>query len=941
MADNKRTVYWTAGQPPVEIDEKDILLTLTAEDYYEIKRTGTITLPNNIRYIPSRFFINMKNLKYIKLPESLEYIGDLAFRNTSLQKVIFPASLKGMGYGVFTESDIEDVNLSHTNLVYLGGTAFDECSKLKNVILPDSLEILKEHTFSDTSALTHIKLPNNLKMIDVSCFYGSNIERIDLPADLKVLADRAFAFCPNLTSVIVPEGVVRIENAVFKACKNLHEIFLPSTVNYLDNSAIIDCKNLKYLFYNGSKENLISILWDPKTLISNLEDENVQVVPYSTPESISFLDDIVLDEKLQLNEYNYNKNGLAISKTGTLMGCRRDVTSVIIPNNVTSIGKHAFAFCRSLTSIKIPTSVTNIGNWAFNCCINLTNITIPISVTSIGDYAFNCCNNLKDVYYSGNRSDWEKIEIGNDNYELLTANIHYENSKYDWLDDIVLDENKKLTEKNNIKEAFDFEYDDNGLYIEDDALIACMSLATDVSIPDTVTIIGDGAFYSCLNLTNVTIPNSVKTICEEAFYRCASLPNIRIPDSVTNIESYAFCECYDLKTVTIGIGLKTIESGAFWDCEKLTDVYYAGNKSDWEEIRIGEHNDFLLEATIHYNNDYGWLDDIILDENKPSKRKSKLLTEKIAPKDDLDISKDGTLLRECTTNATSVIIPDSVKIIGNWAFFNCDNLTNITIPDSVTSIGSFAFCGCSKLTNITIPISVRSIGYNAFKNCNNLKDVYYSGSRSDWEEIGIDKINYYLLSANIHFLNDKYNWLDDIVLDEKLQEKIVKKDNQYQVQSEKGRNMGTYKTKKEAEKRLNQIEYFKHLNEKVEKHDTLNPKLFDENNHLKKEVRDKVLDIVDEFVSGLQEDGVKINIKDIIIVGSNASYNYNDQSDVDVHIRVDTKSLDCPDNLYPLLYSAYRSIFNKKFDINFYGIPVELYIETIDEEPEVVEDEKE
>lgn len=290
------------------------------------------------------------------------------------------------------------------------------------------------------------------------------------------------------------------------------------------------------------------------------------------------------------------------------------------------------------------------------------------------------------------------------------------------------------------------------------------------------------------------------------------------------------------------------------------------------------------------------------------------------------------------------------------------------------------------------------------------------------------------------------------IYEESLQEKIVKKGNQYQVQSEKGRNMGTYKTKKEAEKRLNQIEYFKHinetiekqddveyqgytivhfpytwtyqdttwdvdgwiiespyyleikgqrhylplypedesgndlsfktleevknyidkylvtdkvklvikhrdevhaevkdefrndldesLNEKAEKHSTLNPKLFDENNQLKPEVHDKILEIVDEFKKGLEEDGIKINIKDIIIVGSNASYNYNDQSDVDVHIRVDTKSLDCPDNLYPLLYSAYRSIFNKKFDISFYGIPVELYIETIDEEPEVIEDEQ-
>lgn len=125
------------------------------------------------------------------------------------------------------------------------------------------------------------------------------------------------------------------------------------------------------------------------------------------------------------------------------------------------------------------------------------------------------------------------------------------------------------------------------------------------------------------------------------------------------------------------------------------------------------------------------------------------------------------------------------------------------------------------------------------------------------------------------------------------------------------------------------------VNEDIEKHDNLNPKLFDENNHLKPEVHDKIIEIVNEFINGLKEDGIKINVKDIKLVGSNCSYNYNKDSDLDVHIVADTKSLECPDDLYPLLYSAYRSIWNSKLDIDFYGIPVELYVETIDDEIDV------
>ena len=118
------------------------------------------------------------------------------------------------------------------------------------------------------------------------------------------------------------------------------------------------------------------------------------------------------------------------------------------------------------------------------------------------------------------------------------------------------------------------------------------------------------------------------------------------------------------------------------------------------------------------------------------------------------------------------------------------------------------------------------------------------------------------------------------------------------------------------------------INEDIEKHTTLNPKLFNEDNSLKKEVHEKILEIVEEFVNDLSTDEVEFNISDIVLIGSNVSYNYTKDSDLDVHIIADTKNLKCPENLVNALYSAYRSLFNKKFDIEFYGIPIELYVET-------------
>ena len=119
------------------------------------------------------------------------------------------------------------------------------------------------------------------------------------------------------------------------------------------------------------------------------------------------------------------------------------------------------------------------------------------------------------------------------------------------------------------------------------------------------------------------------------------------------------------------------------------------------------------------------------------------------------------------------------------------------------------------------------------------------------------------------------------------------------------------------------------LEEDIEKHEELNPKLFNDNT-LKSEVKDKMLEIVDEFTAKLAEDKIEIKVEDILFLGSNASYNYTKDSDIDLHIIADPKELACSEEVSTALYSAYRSLFNNKLDIDFYGIPVELYVETPD-----------
>lgn len=119
---------------------------------------------------------------------------------------------------------------------------------------------------------------------------------------------------------------------------------------------------------------------------------------------------------------------------------------------------------------------------------------------------------------------------------------------------------------------------------------------------------------------------------------------------------------------------------------------------------------------------------------------------------------------------------------------------------------------------------------------------------------------------------------------------------------------------------------YESLDEDIEKHDILNPVLFD-GEELKPEIKEAIQKIVDEFLNELSEDEIGFLLKDIVLLGSNASYNYNKDSDLDVHLIVDSNQLQCPKELQDKLYSAYRSIFNKNYDINIKGIPVEIFVE--------------
>ena len=337
------------------------------------------------------------------------------------------------------------------------------------------------------------------------------------------------------------------------------------------------------------------------------------------------------DVKFEYNELHYriiNHNSVLLvqhdshkSLSGELV-----IPSTVRYNDATyyvvGIGYEAFYKCTGLTSVTIPNSVKVIKDEAFRSCYSLSSITLPDGITNLSSNAFD------NTHYYNNEANWENGVLYIGKYLVATIEMpHY-------------------SIKKGTKYIASYAFRGN-------------NMLRSITIPNSVTSIGEGTFAYCKSLTTVTIPNSVTSIGERAFYGCSGLTSpvynahcfaymptsykgaYIIPEGIKQIAGGAFDGCSGLRSVIIPNSVTSIGDGAFWACDGLT----------------------------------------------------------------------------------SITIPNSVTSIGFQAFYYCTGLTSITIPNSVTSIGRFTFEGCTGLTSVTIPNSVTSIGDGAFWTCSGLTSV--------------------------------------------------------------------------------------------------------------------------------------------------------------------------------------------------------------------------
>ncbi len=612
----------------------------------------------------------------------------------------------------------------------------------KNIVIPSTYKNLP---------VTSIK--------DHAFYHNSSLESITIPNSITTIGDYAFSGA-LFTNVTIPDSVISIGYYAFGGCYTLVEVYNLSSLNILESSE--DNGHI------GAYAKVIHTSLEEESILETVND----YIFMTWEEKYYLMGYVGNDNELALPE-NYNGNNYEIYQYA--FDERNDITKVIIPDSVTSIGRYAFYDCDSLTSVTIGDSVISIGYSAFSGCSSLKSITIPDSVTSIKNDAFFNCRALTEINFNATTMN----DLSDDNHVFADAGR--------------AGNGIKITIGKNVTKIPDFLFCPDGYYTSYSPMI----ISVEFEEGSVCESIGMAAFAHCTSLTSITIPNSVTAIGNYAFDDCYKLVEVYnlssliielgsenngyvgyyakvvytsleeksiletvndyifmtredkyylmgyvgeekeliLPDNYNGsnyeIYKYSFYERDDITKINIPYGVTAIGYKAFLGCKSLTSISIPNSVTSIGYDAFDATFQHPKSQEVHISDIVSWCN-ISFGNEKSNPLfyanslyvNNEMVTNLVIP----DTVKEIKGYAFCGNSFTNITIPNSVTSIGDYAFYDCTSLKSITIGNSVTSIGSGAFSDCKLLKSVTIGDSVTLIGGGAFSYCKSLTSVTIGNS---------------------------------------------------------------------------------------------------------------------------------------------------------------------------------------------------------------------
>ena len=593
----------------------------------------------------------------------------------------------------FSYTDLTSVTIP-ARVTSVGEEAFAGCTGLTeiNVAEGNTVYVSENGVLFDQAKTTLLvypagkpeseyAFPESVTTIGASAFWCcDNLTDITIPSSVTAIGASAFYGCGGLTDITIPNSVTVIDNSAFAACSSLTGITIPSSVTIIGNDAFFGCSSLTSVKIPDSVISIgDSAFYGCESLTDITISNSVMNIGYGVFDGCSSLTSVTIPESVT------NIPASAFN------GCS-SLTDVAIPNSVISIDDSAFFGCSALTDITIPYGVMNIGDFVFSYT-GLTSISLPESVTSIGYRAFTGCAALTEIH----------VAEGNANYASE--------------DGVLFDQAKTI-------------------------LLAYPEGKPEAEyvIPESVTSIGDSAFYGCDHLISMTLPDRIETVGSIAFWGCENLLDITVcnpsceimPGDALGLPELAYVHGYAGSTAEsyandCGYGFVDIENPVLpklsgscgedvtWEYDRASRTLTISGSGAMEDYAGSLDGEGTLAPWFHGKQTYPGA------EQKKCKFYIRSLV--VEP----GVTSLGSYAFVDCQALQNVTLPETVTRIGEGAFSSCYALASVTIPKSVTEIGKGAFSYCYALTVATISEGVRSIGDEAFFLCSGLEAVYFMG----------------------------------------------------------------------------------------------------------------------------------------------------------------------------------------------------------------------